>query len=217
MTVVEFDHGIDLTAVKADGYERGAGVHASDLYGSLYKSLLPERYDKRDADGNPTPFDHLRMALGTALELAIQQWLSTLLLGERPPECTADHHALCPHRDSPVVSGVACWCGAGIIYSPDQLFYADKRVVLGELKLTWMSPKGLLDDEKFGKYLTQIQLYLYWLGLNVCRLFIYFVNGNPDRSPLLWARELIFTDRELEEEYGVVMRHARKKGLVPSA
>lgn len=226
MRITEFPHGLTLAA-PTEGYLRTPGLHASDLYGSFYRALDPKRFDKRDKDGARIPFDLPKMELGMCFEevlepalawsMQMQQRLGRRHWGERPGEFTAPHDLRCPLKALAVVTGVACpTCGAGTIFSPDFLFDIDGDVVLGEFKLTWMSPKGAPTDPKFAKWWTQIKLYLHWLGLRRALLYVYFVipDYRTPSPPIPRAWEATFTQRELRDEYDMIMRHARQEGLL---
>ena len=89
---------------------------------------------------------------------------------------------------------------------------------LGEFKLTWMSlsrSKGLRDP-KFDKWFCQMKAYCYHLGTQHARLYAFFVCGDyTDMSPQFpppWDIE--FTQKELQEEWNTLLRHARKKGML---
>jgi hypothetical protein len=216
--VKEIDHGLTLAAPTA-GYVRTPGLHASDLYNAFYKAFDPKRYDKKDSQGNALPFDLAKMELGTSFEEVLEAALITRLFGSRPGEFTAPHADNCPNADEPLegLDAVCQECGAGTLFSPDYLFDIDGDLVLGEFKCTWYSAKGAPFDPKFSKWITQIKLYLYWLGLTKCRLYVFFVNGDyTPPSPQLRCWELTFTRRELIDEHATILRHARKKGLLVS-
>jgi hypothetical protein len=209
--IKEFEHGLEL-AKPSPGYVRTPGLHASDLYGDFYKSLDPARYDKRNSEGVALPFDLAKLELGTTFEEVLEPALAQRLLGDRPGEFVTPHADGCTDLHEPV-----CACGAGIIYSPDYLFDIDEDggLVLGEFKLTWYSMKDAPFGKKFAKYFTQIKLYCYWLGLTRARLYIFFVNGDyKPPSPVLRAWQMEFTRQELKDEYDIIARHARKKGLL---
>lgn len=217
MTIVPIAHGLHL-AEPTVGYVRTPGLHASDCYGSYFKSIDPKRYDKRGADGEPLGFDLARMEFGTSFEEALEEALVSTtpvplmertrrnmarrLIGERPGEFTSPE---------------------GIIFSPDQVFVEpDGSEVLGEFKLTWMSSKNAPDpmEAKFSKWHCQQMLYCRWLGLTRSRLFGFFVNGGTDKpyhehSPELRAWEITYTQRELESNWKTIERHALKVGLLP--
>jgi len=167
----------------------------SDLYGELYKQLEPKRFDKRDKDGNPEPFDLTRMELGTSFEEVLEPVLAERLLGTRPGEFTTDE---------------------GVIYSPDYLFIDDDgEWVLGEFKLTWMSSRGAPHDTKFSKWHCQMMAYCYHLNINTARLFAFFVNGDyAPPSPKLLAWEFKFTKKELVTNWNELVRIGRQKGLL---
>lgn len=215
MKVTPYDHGIDLVQ-SPDAGERSKGLHASDLYGSLAKKLQPKRYDKRDKDGNPTKMNGARVNVGTAWEPVIEEAVTKLLMGSRPPEMRSKHQPTCSLRRTKIPKEVLCSeCYAGIYYSPDWLFDTEDELILGEFKVTWMSTKGAISDPKFDKYKAQIKLYCYWLGITKARLFVLFINGDwKTFEPVLLAWEMEFTPRELELNYNAHIRHGLKEGLV---
>ena len=198
MRIREFEHGLEL-AKATEGYVRTPGLHMSDLYGELFKQLDPKRFDKRDKDGNPEPFDLKRMELGTSFEEILEPVLAARLFGERPGEFTT--------------------LDEGIIFSPDWLFFEpDGEMVLGEIKLTWMSSRGAPTDAKFQKWICQVQAYCYHLQIRRARLFAFFVNGAyKPPSPQLLAWELVFTQRELEDNWNMLKRVGQRAGLLPNA
>jgi len=116
----QIDHGFIFNA-PTEGYVRTPGLHMSDLYGSLYKGLNPKRYDKRDAEGNPLPFDDLKMEIGMAFEGVLEPLLrSRFIEAERPGEFATQHADDCVYAGNHTpVGGPVCPCGAGVIYSPD--------------------------------------------------------------------------------------------------
>ena len=120
MRLDQIDHGFIFNA-PTEGYVRTPGLHMSDLYSSLYKGLNPKRYDKRDAAGNPLPFDALKSEIGTAFEEALEPLIrSRLIAAERPGEFATQHADDCVYAGNHTpVGGPVCPCGAGVIYSPD--------------------------------------------------------------------------------------------------
>lgn len=189
MRIRELEHGLNL-AQPSEGYVRSEGLHMSDLYGSLYQALEPKRFR---AGGK---FDTTKMEVGTSFEEVLEPVLASRLLGSRPGEfVTQDGH--------------------DIIFSPDYLFDIDGELVLGEFKLTWYSSKGAPDNAKFDKWHTQIKCYLKHLQLKRARLYALFVNGNyKPPSPQLLAWDITYTQREIDDEWNAVLRHAKKAGLV---
>ena len=160
----------------------------STIYNSLYAELDPKRYG--DTSGPNT----LKMEVGTSFEEVLEPVLAQRLLGKRPGEFTTPE---------------------GIIYSPDYIF-PGPPLVLGEFKLTWYSSKDAPTDAKFDKWMTQIKAYCYCLGTPLARLYVLFVNGDyKPPSPQLLAWDVQFTARELEDNYEMLLRHARRKGMLP--
>jgi hypothetical protein len=217
LKVTEFEHGLTLAA-PAEGYVRSPGLHMSEIYGSLFKERDPEKFDKRDKDGNPLPFDLAKMEMGLRFEEMLEIALRKTLLGRRPGEYFTEHAADCVHRRRKLKEGLVCPCGGGIAYSPDYLFLIDDEVILGEFKLTWYSSKGAPEIEKFDKWIVQIKSYLYHLELRIARLYVFFVNGKYPKggppTPELRAWKLEFKQRELESNWAMMVRHANKKGML---
>lgn len=157
----EFLHGLDLMT-PTEGYKRTPGLHISEVYNDLYRKLDPKRYDKRDKDGKPLPLPEDRVGFGTRFEEALEPQLAAKWKGARPGEFAVQHESDCLHshiarRCDPArarvrVGDPLCSCGAGIIYSPDYIFYVGGEDILGEFKLTWYSSRGFPNDPKFDKW-----------------------------------------------------------------
>jgi hypothetical protein len=180
------DHGIDFLA---SDLVRSTGVHASDIYGDLYKHLEPKRYDFGDELPNP-----VLMALGTAWENHFEYLLQKAgYKTERPGEFF-----------SPPPESVA--------FSPDLLQF-NGTTKLWELKLTSMSAKDLPIEPgndlppKFNKYLTQMKLYARWLDLHDGVLAVVLLYKPWD--PQFRMFNLQWNDRELIENEQMVMGHWR--------
>ena len=218
MRIDPIEHDLVLSA-PTEGYVRTSGLHLSDIYNDLYKSLNPARYDKRDKDGQPLPFSSLHAEIGTAFEEVLEPAIRARIVGaERPGEYVSQHTTECASAGTFVTPGdPVCHCGAGVIFTPDHfLFNGLFRV--GELKLTWMSCRYPLTDKRFAKWLTQIRAYCYHLQTRYARLYVLFINGDySSYSPLLKAWDIEFTDKELLEEWRMLLHHARRKGMVPVA
>jgi hypothetical protein len=183
-------HG-GLDFLKSD-LVRSPGIHASSIYGDLFKKLYPKRYDYGDKPPNP-----LLLALGTAWEAHLEKIL--LLNGvkaERPTEFMSPE---------------------GIAYSPDLLIF-NGVTRLGEIKLTSMSAADMPTEvcnalpSKLDKFQTQMMLYAYWLGLRHGWLAILFLHQpwNPDFRVF----DIEWTERELQENYQMCMNHARAERLL---
>jgi hypothetical protein len=212
------DHGLTL-GKPTEGYVRTPGLHMSDIYGSLYKVLNPKRYDKRDADGKPLPFNELHMEVGSGFEEALEPMLRARLIdAARPGEFATQHAADCVYAQVKVqVGDPSCPCGAGVIYSPDHFLF-DGVFRLGEFKLTWMSIAKGLRDPRFDKWFCQMKAYCYHLQTRYARLYVLFVNGDWSfklaTGPMLLAWDIEFTTKELREEWNLLLRHAREKEML---
>lgn len=183
------DHGIDFLA---SDLVRSPGLHASTVYGDLYKHLEPKRYDYGDEPPNP-----VLMALGTAWEKHFEYLLAKAgIVVERPEEFMSED---------------------GIAFSPD-LIQFNGHTTLWELKYTSMSAKDMPEDvtnslpKKLGKYETQMKLYAYWLNIRHGMLAIVF-NHQP-WNPQFRLFGLEWNKRELDENYRMCMSHAKHAGLL---
>lgn len=223
MRVVEIPHGLVLAA-NEPGFVRSPGLHMSELYGAYFKDMDPKRYDKKNAAGEEMPFDLMVMEEGMAFESWLEPQLRRRLFGERPGEFFTQHADDCVHSRTVVEDGtLLCPCGAGIAYSPDWLFYEeDPDLVLGEFKRTKYSMRGAPFDKKFAKWVCQMQCYCYHLRTRVARLFVLFINGDysykpPNGDEQIKAWQFTFGQRELNDNWNTLVRHARKKGLLKAA
>ncbi len=163
---------------------RSPGVHASDIYGDLFRKLEPKRYDYPD-DGNP-----LLMVLGTAWERHFEYLLGLNGVAvERPAEFMSPE---------------------GIAYSPDLIIF-NGITRLGEVKYTSMSANDMPTEVtnnlpgKLAKYETQIKLYLYWLGL--CDAWLAILFNHQPWNPQFRMYDLHYEDIELRENHAMCMHH----------
>lgn len=213
---------IPSLGIGASDSVRAEGLHASDIYGSLYAELDPKRY-KYDKAADPLLFE-----VGIIFERMFEEGLiRRLLVGSqsdvsRPGEFT--------FRDTYQGHKVV------IHYNPD-LFMVNGVLRVAELKATWKWSgvsheqieqakagvqkaidhiRAIILEPKHDKYLCQLKFYLYMLGELLGRLYVFFVvaNGRPPFPPQLLAWDLDFTAQELRDNYEMLMNHAVAKGLV---
>ena len=218
LRVREFSHGLVLAA-NAPDYVRSTGLHMSDIYNSLYKKLDPKRYNKYNEDGTPEEMNWTKVGAGSAFELQLEPQIETVYGGARPGELFTQHATDCSLYRVPVRSGaVLCHCGAGVAYSPDWLFDVPE-LILGEFKFTWYSCRNFPHEDKFDKWVCQVQSYLYHLKMLKVWVFPFWVNGKyPQGAPspeFEKAYELTFTPRELTDNWRGLLRHAWKEKLLP--
>lgn len=186
-----FDHGIDFLA---SDLVRSPGLHASDIYGDLFKHLEPKRYDFGDGPPNP-----VLMALGTAWEKHFEYLLEKSGYAmERPGEFF-----------SPPPWSVA--------FSPDLLQF-NGVTRLWEIKLTSMSAKDLPSEPgddlppKLNKYMCQMKLYARWLNLFHGALAVVLLH--QPWNPQFRLFHLEWNERELIENERMCMGHAKHAGLL---
>lgn len=190
MRIQEIDHGLDL-ARPTEGYVRTPGLHMSEIYNSLYSKLDPKRYGNKT--GGP---DSLKMEVGTAFEEVLEEAISRRLLGDRPGEFRTKE---------------------GIIYTPDHFLY-NGITRLSEFKVTWMSNRYGILDPRFDKWFTQMKVYGHHLDMPQQRLYALFVNGDYTiHQPQLRAWDIEWTRKEMSEEWNMLLRHARREGMLPHA
>jgi hypothetical protein len=118
------------------------------------------------------------------------------------------------HRDA-ILSGTIIRPGEffrdGIAGSPDALDLENCRVV--ETKCRWMSSRKFDQLEKYFYFeLLQVKCYLAMTGFTEAEFTVFFVCGDW-RPPIPRVRSalLSFTEREIEEAWGQVVSHARKR------
>jgi len=203
------------------GTERASGLHASDIYNSLYAELEPQRYGR---EGDPPP---LLLEIGLTFEEMMVEGLRRKLSAngpdiQRPGEFTYE--------------GTFEGRQATIHYNPDLFIYnGDFRV--GEVKATKMSPgvpkavimayyagdpdareqvERAILAEKFAKYRTQLMLYCFFLRCLLGRFYILFINGcyKPDLDPILLPWDMTFTQDDLDTNYAACMYHALHTGMI---
>lgn len=192
MRVTPVEHGLDLLA---SDLIRSPGLHASTIYGDLFKEIDPSRYGR----GGPDP---VRMCLGTAWEVHLERLLTRAgVQAVRPGEFRS--------------AGGGLWA-----LSPDLVLF-NGHDSIGEIKLTWMSSRDVPRvrsngfPARFDKYILQIQDGCNAIETSHARLYVYFVNGtNKPPKPELMCWDIEFTARELKEGFDTMLNHARSKGML---
>ena len=188
MIVTPIEHGLDLLK---SPLVRSPGVHASDIYGSLFKGLDPKRYDRDE------PMNEPLVALGTAWEKHLEY-----LLVANGVNATRPEEFMSPE---------------GIAYSPDLIIF-NGHTRVGEMKLTSMSEDAMPKEEcnslppKFDKYLCQMKLYAYWLELH--HGWLGMLSIFRPYAPVLRTFNIEWSDRELSDNHQMLMNHARHVGLI---
>lgn len=196
--IVTLADPIDL--LKSD-LVRSPGLHASEIYGNLYKHLEPKRFGMPGEKQEPN--DAL-MFLGSACEDRLEKvMVCNGMDAERPGEFI---HVL-PD-------------GQTIAYSPD-LIIRNGITRVGEIKLTSMDIKMLMDLQrsnnlppKFDKYLTQMKLYIKWMELQPAAGWLGILSIREPYKPLFLPLNIEFNSRELVENEQMCLNHARHQGML---
>ena len=98
----------------------------------------------------------------------------------------------------------------GVIGSPDG--FDQTTGILDEYKATWKSINNA-HPSKVWKWMTQVKGYCKMLGVNTVRFHVFYVMGDYRGSgPLYRAYLFSFTDQEIEENWSMLINHAKAKG-----
>lgn len=176
--------------------ERSEGLHVSRIWEDLDRAIHAKRggIDQYDLEEYGT--------LGFVWERVLETTLEQLALSSgrymRPGEQFCD----------------------GIYLTPDYVdldFVGDGSWIMGveEWKVRWCSyRKGDNLEQNFWKWLVQTKAYCYVLNTNLARLRSLFIAGDwkQDITPRLRTWELIFTSRELQNNWDMLTGHAKRKG-----
>lgn len=201
MIITPCKHGLeDLVGKSPAG--RTQGLHMSDIYGRYHET--GKKRTKEDDAAFATAMPNYFEAGLTFEQMLEDKFKERMVPIARPGELTTPE---------------------GIIYSPDLfIFGEDVDLRLGEIKLTWMSNKGVPRGEcsvdcfpkKFDKYFTQIMAYAYNVETPYARLIAFFINGDyaQHRQPELLAWDITFTARELRENWQKLIRVAKAEGML---
>lgn len=188
MKITPVEHGLDL---QASDLVRSLGLHVSDIYTALYQHLEPKRFP---VDGKP---NSVLMAMGTAWEKHLEYLLEKNgVNASRPKEFLSEE---------------------GVAFSPDLLVF-NGHARVGEIKLSSMSARDLPTEpttmfpQKCNKWLTQLMAYALQLGVGHGRLYALFLHNPHD--PQFRVFDFEFTDRELKENWDMLMNFARARKML---
>lgn len=189
--------GLNLTP-KADG--RAVGAHVSDIIRDISNTVLKpgqrEKYDDLSPDEQRRLGNYA--SVGWAWEHIIRRGM--LDAGVNPG--TDSQRFQCPGQLTL----------NGIHGSPDWLDTTVWENV--EFKATWRSSNRPLDPD-FWEWLTQFKAYCKMLGCTSTRLLVFYVNGDyRDSGPQFKDIRLNFTKMEIEDNWSMLLNHARAKGMV---
>lgn len=188
---------------------RTPGLHLSDIYKSYMVEVAPKRFDKRDKEGNPIPANVVGFEMGFAVEEMIAQGMSVRHPGLwRPGEVVHQPEG----------------ARVPIIGSPDGVDIEPNPWQLVEYKSTKMSARQPITDPKFYHWFLQMAGYLYMLnaayglGMDTALLIVCFICGDYAEGPAtpsqILAWRFTFTEQEIIDKFAMLIRHARKKGML---
>lgn len=188
----------------ADGSRTEDVLHLSTIYKDLMCDLQPKRFNRDPFKINP------RVEAGILFESILEEALARKFSTYRPGEIVSDE---------------------GIYMSPDGVNL--EQNCGEEYKCTWMSSRaGVTDEdgqplEKFVHWFIQMKGYAKWLYVDRFLLRVFFVNGNynrsgllrdgtidPDAGPCFKTFDIGFSEEEIEENWAMLINHARDKGLL---
>jgi hypothetical protein len=84
-----------------------------------------------------------------------------------------------------------------------------------EFKATWRSSGRGIGDPSFWTWFVQIKAYCQMLAATRANLRVFWVNGNYRESgPQTSFYAVEFTERELQENWNMLLNHARQRGML---
>lgn len=185
MLVTPLQPGALATPVGPSGQDRPEGLHVSAIIKSLMVSLKPKVYGKE--------MDLVKVQMGVSFEEALEKAFTSAEPGA--------------FRPGPILVPPGIWC------SPDSVL--PEPWAVSEFKLTWYSAKKECPhDEVYWPWLVQIKAYCKALETRYAKLWVLYINGDyaPPRPwpPRVWGLE--FNEMEIEENWVMLVNHAKEKG-----
>lgn len=238
MIITEIDDPELLERLGQSEAPRSEGLHLSSIYKVLMKRLQPKRFDKRDAAGNPLPFDKARIEIGLLFENVLEVALREKFATVRPGEIFSDEGiAMTPDGVNPTecageeYKSTALSCRSGIYEVVE---------VEGE--------RYQIAHDKFIHFFIQMKGYAKWLGVTKFILTILFIYGDykyhaqsdcwgsgpckhtPEGytgkvpvcgggsypcGPVFKRYVIDFTQQEIDDNWDSLIRVAKEEGLLP--
>jgi len=177
-------------------HPRSAGIHVSQIIGDLYKTIYPDRF----SDTGPLPWG--KFMAGWAWEEVIGRAMAEVdhNVMQQFGELECDNIFGTPDGWDPVVDG------------------------LEEYKCTWASAKHDIGSDKFSHWRMQGKAYLWMASLDTITYRVFFVNGDYQYlqkenskqthppGPQIKAWRVTYTPEELQRNWMVLTKHAKKRG-----
>lgn len=196
---VEFDF-VGYMSARFNHPPRTDGLHVSQIYGDLDKLINKQRYASGMAEDDLSMFGQIGFLWERVLEVA----LADVTIGGDPARYFRPGELL--HE--------------GLLLTPDYAdldFFGNGSLVMGleEWKVCWKSVNAWADFEKnFWRWKVQMMAYCYALGILHARMRVLFIAGDWKGNivPQVKMREFTFTERELTDNWQMLVRHAERKG-----
>lgn len=193
MQITPIDFTFNSADANMDHSERSVGCHVSKIIKSLEKKYGRLAGRKDVDDDNQEQWKDYRLA-GFVMERAFKEVVaeSTKLKLIRPGELCVDN----------------------IYMTPD--FLDVEGWAVEEWKCTWRSMSWDIDDmAQFFSWWAQIKAYCRALGVLKARLRVFYVNGDyRPRKPQPRAWEITFEPWELDENWQMILQHAKEEGMI---
>lgn len=201
LTEVPFDM-VGYLALRFGHASRSPGLHMSTILHDIEKVLNAKRY----ASGITQPELEMFGSLGFLWERVLEDTLADITVTSdparyfRPDEQKMD----------------------GVYLTPDYAdldFWGDGTCEFGleEWKVIWKSSRSLDNFERnFWRFIVQSKSYCRALGCLLVRFRILCIVGNwqDNIAPVCRTFEIEYTPQELEENWSMLMNHAKAKGMV---
>jgi hypothetical protein len=186
-----FDLDIDSRLFSTDNQARTAGVHLTDIIHDMEKAIGKNR--------NPKGMDEEQLEKYRLIGFVWEDVTTSVINRGRP-------------GDRPGLIRPGEITHDGIIMTPDAVDLDSDPPVLEEWKCTWRSMARDLESENW-HWFVQIKAYCYALGLTSANLRILYVNGDyRPPVPKTQGYKLEFNQRELQENWQMLLSHAKSKG-----
>lgn len=175
---------VDEFPENGSGVERSGGLHVSRIVGDIAEEMgfVPKR------DPQPSILK-MKFEFGFAWEDLLSKAFADRNIGERPGEVSLD----------------------GIIGSPDSLGCDEDGLFLEEYKSTWYSMnKGF---ENIWMWHTQAKSYCKLCRTSRVFFRVLWINGDyRPPSPQYHSYLVKYTDREIDENWEMLVNHAKFRG-----
>ena len=189
---------IQIGARAGQYVERSAGLHLSTITQDILITTERDKYGKDTPDNQRW----MNFLMGLVFERALEQaWLDREIEGGYRPELIRPGEVMLD----------------GVIGTPDAFDTLKWRPE--EYKCSKKSCRQPITDPKFWHYWVQLKAYAYMLGCTSGALYVLHVNGNysredsdPESGYVIRGWEDDWTKVELQENWDMLIRHARRRG-----